>query len=102
MKLVITISALIITLSLIVSASLAHQWCWTCNQDNTYGWQIMTPNERKEHQAKLSNITSYSTCKEYIDTHHRMIENRAKEKGIGLPDMLHNPCDEMKAKGILK
>jgi len=88
--------------SLVVSSAFAHQWCWTCNQCNTYGWQLMTPEERKEHQVKLTGFTEYSNCKEYLDTQHKEMEKRARGKGIQLPAMEQNPCDEMKGKGLLK
>jgi len=75
---------------------------WNCNQQNTAGWQLMTPAERTEHQAKLSSFTEYNACKEYVDEHHKKMEARAKEKGVAVPVMRQNPCDMMKAKGILK
>ncbi|NTV48785.1 MAG: hypothetical protein HGB32_09800 [Geobacteraceae bacterium] len=84
------------------SSAFAHHWCWTCEQDNTYGWQMMTPDERKEHQAKLARFTDYNTCKEYIDSHNKEMEYRARVKGIDLQVMDVNPCDAMRDKGILK
>lgn len=78
------------------------KWCWTCNQDNTYGWQLMAPEERKVQQAKLVSYTGYNICKEHIDSHHKEMKERARGKGIDLPVMESNPCDAMKGKGILK
>ena len=60
------------------------------------------PRERAGHQAKMRGFTEYNACKEYIDAHHRKIEERAKEKGVAVPVMRQNPCDKMKARGILK
>ncbi len=102
MKLLITISALILITSLTILSAFAHRWCWTCDQYNTVGWQLMTPEERKEHQARLSNFTGYNSCKEYVDTHNKKMEERAGKKSVVLPKMKENPCDTMKAKGILK
>lgn len=102
MKRDITLIVTVCAILLISPSAFAHQWCWTCNQDNTYGWQLMTPKERKEHQAKLASFTEYSICKEYIDSHHKEMEGRAREKGIDLPAMEINPCDALKSKGILK
>lgn len=101
MKRTITIFAIVCATSLISSSSFAHRWCWACNQDNTYGWQLMTPEERKVHQAKLASFTGYNICQEYIDAHHRKMEERAKASGIDLPVMENNPCDALKDKGIL-
>ena len=95
-------TVLLSTVTLTSSAS-AHRWCWNCNQDNTFGWQLMTPDERKAHQAKIQGFSDYSACKEYIDQHHKQMEARAKEKGFDMPRR-HNqlPCDEMREQGILK
>ncbi len=102
MKRLLTMYALILSISMVTSLSTAHQWCWTCNRDNTYGWQIMSPDERKEHQARLGKFTDYNACKEYIDSHHKKMEERATVNGVKLPVMQDNPCDSMKVRGILK
>lgn len=88
--------------AILVSISYASPWRWQGNQRNTYGWQLMTPEERTEHQTKLRGFTDYNACKEYVDEHHKKMEERAKEKGITPPIMKRNPCDTMKAKGMLK
>jgi hypothetical protein len=102
MKLTIAIISLTIAHSLTVSSAFAHQWCWTSNQNNTYGWQLMTPDERKAHQAKLVSFTEYNACKEYLDKHQKGMEERARNKGVDLRVMQDSPCDAMKARGILK
>jgi ribosomal protein L32 len=93
---------IVCAISLTESSAFAHRWCWSCNQDNTYGWQLMTSEERKDHQAKLARFTEYNTCKKYIDSHRTKMEGRAREKGIDLPVVESDPCDALKAKGILK
>jgi len=102
MKRTITIIFIICAIPLTSSSAFAHRWCWACNKDNTYGWQLMTPEERKQHQARLASFTGYTTCKEYIDSHHKEMERRARGKGFDLPVMESNPCDALKSKGILK
>lgn len=102
MKGIITTIALTLAISLTASSSFARPWRWTGNQKNTAGWQLMTPEERTEHQTKLRAFTEYAACKEYVDEHHKQMEERAREKGVAVPVMLQNPCDTMKAKGILK
>lgn len=100
-----TISATIIAIllaALFASSAVARPWRWSGNQRNTYGWQLMTPQERAEHQTKLRGFTEYDACKEYVDEHHKQMEERAKEKGVAPPVMRRNPCDTMKARGILK
>lgn len=100
-RIIVTI-ALTIAVFLTVSSAFARPWRWDANQKNTAGWQLMTPEERTEHRAKMRSFTEYDACKEYVDEHHKQMEQRAKEKGVAVPVMKRNPCDVMKAKGVLK
>lgn len=102
MKRIITTIALTLAISLTVSSAFARPWRWNADQKNTAGWQLMTPEERTEHRTKMRSFTEYDACKEYVDEHHRKMEERAKEKGVAAPVMKRNACDVMKAKGILK
>jgi hypothetical protein len=102
MKQIAAVVAATLLLTMLVSLSYAEPWRWRGNQKNTYGWQLMTPEERNEHQAKLRGFIEYEACKQYIDDHHNLMVQRAKEKGIAPPAMRRNPCDTMKAKGVLK
>jgi hypothetical protein len=102
MKRIIATIALALAISLTVSSAFASPWRWTGNQKNTAGWQLMTQEERTEHQTKLRSFTEYTVCKEYVAEHHKQMEERAKEKGVAMPVMRRNPCDMMKAKGLLK
>jgi hypothetical protein len=54
---------------------------WAANQDNTLGWQLMTPAERTEHQAKMRSFKTYDECKAYQEAHHKQMEERAKCAG---------------------
>lgn len=102
MKTFITTAILALALAMSFAAAEARPYRWAGNQQNTYGWQLMTPDERAEHQAKLRSFTEYTACKEYVDEHHKKMEERAKEKGITVPLVKRNPCDVMKARGVLK
>jgi len=102
MKQIITTIALTLAISLTVSSAFAAPYRWQGNQKNTAGWQLMTPEERTEHQTKLRSFTDYNTCREYVDVHHKKMEERAKEKGLDAPVMRRSPCDTMKTKGVLK
>lgn len=76
---------------------------WSANQGNTMGWQVMTPAERTEHQAKMRGFKTYDECKAYQQEHHAQMETRAKEKGVTLPAMGSGyGCDNMKQRGYLK
>ena len=102
MKTITTTLIATLIVALFATAAMAKPWRWSGNQKNTAGWQLMTPEERIEHQTKLRGFTEYNSCKEYVDEHHKKMEERAKEKGVAVPVMRQNPCDTMKAKGILK
>lgn len=53
--------------------------------DVTAGWSMMTPEERREHQAKMQSMTNYADCKSYVDEHHQEMVKRAAEKGRAAP-----------------
>ena len=72
------------------------------NQQNTYGWQLMTPQERAEHQTKLRSFTDVASCEAYVAEHHQVMEEKAKAKGITLPARRQDPCAMMKARGFFK
>ena len=46
---------------------------------------MMSPQERQEHQARMSSMKSYDECKAYRDEHHRQMVERAKSKGGNPP-----------------
>jgi len=76
---------------------------WAANQGNTWGWQLMTPAERTEHQTKMRSFKTYDECKAYQEEHHTQMEARAKEKNVTLPAMGSGyGCDNMKKRGYLK
>ncbi len=102
MKTIITTVAVTLAFAMTFALAEARPYRWAGNQGNTAGWQLMTPAERTEHQAKLRSFTEYEACKEYVDGHHKQMEERAREKGVAVPVMRRNPCDTMKARGVLK
>lgn len=65
--------------------------------DFTPGWSMMTPDERKEHQARMSSMTSHDDCRAYMDKHHEEMAARAKEKGRTLSAKpRHDACAGLK------
>jgi hypothetical protein len=72
------------------------------NQDNTPGWALMTQEERASHREKMMSMKSVDECKAYMDEHHALMEERAKEKGKNLPGPRNNACDRMKSRGLIK
>jgi hypothetical protein len=73
---------------------------WRFGPDNTRGWSLMTPEERNEHRQKMLAVTTYAECEAVLEEHRKLIEERAKERGVAPPpgprtDM----CERMKARG---
>ncbi len=75
---------------------------WRFNSGNTAGWSLMTAQERTEHRDKMLGLKSYEECKAYQDSHHKLMAERAKEKGRPVPAVpRQNMCDRLKGAGRL-
>lgn len=55
------------------------------SEDNTRGWNFMTPEERIAHQAKIRGFKTYAECKAYQIEQHRRIDERAQASGRKSP-----------------
>lgn len=64
--------------------------------DNTAGWSMMSPQERKDHHAKMEGLKSSEDCKAYMAEHHAQMASRAKERGVKLHEPRHSMCKPMK------
>jgi hypothetical protein len=53
--------------------------------NNTAGWEHMTKQERLEHQKKMHSMQNHDECTAYVEQHHAMMVERAKEKGRSMP-----------------
>jgi hypothetical protein len=56
------------------------------DQDRAYGWNLMTPEERAEHQAKMRSLNTEKEREQFRIEHHKKMQERAKGQGITLPD----------------
>lgn len=54
--------------------------------DTVYGWQLMTEQERMEHGNKMRSMKSEEEREAYRNEHHMMMQERATERGVTLPD----------------
>jgi hypothetical protein len=75
---------------------------YNLNKDNTWGYKLMSPEERTAHRAKMRASKTYDECKALQQENHQAMEVRAKEKGQTLPAPRNNGCDRMKANGFFK
>ena len=51
-----------------------------------YGWQLMTPQERRDHRAKMLSLKTEEERLAYREEHHKLMQQRAQERGLTLPD----------------
>jgi len=69
---------------------------WRASEANTRGWQLMTPAERIEHQARVRSFRRYEDCQAYRDSHHQLLEERARAQGKQLPPDRRDICGHLK------
>jgi len=55
-------------------------------QEQIYGSQLMTPEEMAEHRAKMRSLQTNEEREAYRLEHHQMMQERAREQGVTLPD----------------
>lgn len=72
------------------------------NQTYTPGWTLMTPEERTAWQAQMREVKTYEECIATQEAHRKVMEERAKEKGVQLMPPRQNGCEVMRARGIIK
>jgi hypothetical protein len=61
--------------------------------DNTPGWTMMTPAERTAHRQHMASLKTQPECTAYMDEHHKLMADRAKERGRAVPAQpRRNPC----------
>lgn len=68
---------------------------WRASEDNTRGWQLMSPEERIEHQARVRGFRDYETCHAYRLEHHRQMAERARQKGVQLKPGHRDICEHL-------
>jgi hypothetical protein len=54
--------------------------------DNVYGWQLMTEQERMEHRDMMRSLNTREERETYRNEHHQKMMERAKKRGVNLPD----------------
>lgn len=72
------------------------------NQDSTPGWTLMTPEERNAWRNQMREVKTYEECMATQEAHRKIMEERAKEKGVTLRPPRRNGCEVMKAKGLIQ
>jgi hypothetical protein len=81
MKGMLIASGLAATLSLSTGLTLAAG-----QQEQVYGSQLMTPQERDEYRARMRSAKTPEERERIREEHHERMKERAKERGMTLPD----------------
>ncbi len=56
------------------------------DRERIYGYDLMTPQEREEHRAKMRSLKTEKEREAFRREHHEKMQARARERGIQLPD----------------
>jgi hypothetical protein len=55
-------------------------------EEQVYGWELMTQQERNEHRTKMQNLHTEEEREQYRIEHHKQMQERAKQQGVTLPE----------------
>lgn len=56
------------------------------NQEQVYGSQLMTRQERIEHRTKMRAAKTAAEREQIRNEHHERMKERARERGVALPE----------------
>jgi hypothetical protein len=62
----------------------------TTPQEMVYGYQLMTDAERSDYRAKMQSLKTQEERDAFRLEHHKKMQERAKERGVTLPEMPPN------------
>jgi len=88
----LTLSALACALMMTAGLTLAQDQTRDQTQDRTrlqdpiFGSQLMTEQERLEHRNRMRSFKTEQEREQYRLEHHKRMQERAKSKGVTLPD----------------
>ena len=60
------------------------------SEEEVYGWNMMTEQERIEHRKTMRTFKTNEERERYRIEHHKRMQERAKERGLSMPDMPRN------------
>lgn len=85
-----TINNLVIYSMLIVLMLPLHK---NYAEEEVYGWSMMNEQERNQHRETMRSFTTDEERERYRIEHHKKMQQRAKERGLTIPD---NPHERMR------
>ena len=85
----------------------AHAFPTYASGDGFRGAELMTPEERKAHVAKMQSFHTFEECQAYTAAHEAEIQKRATEQHVVLPPKNTSvfggdPCKVMRFMGRIK
>ncbi len=54
--------------------------------EDVYGWQMMSEQERHEHQQQMREMKTEPEREAFRKQHHEKMQERARQQGLTLPD----------------
>ncbi|WP_321416578.1 hypothetical protein [uncultured Desulfobacter sp.] len=73
--------------TLVATLVLFSGFAFAADQDKQiYGSQLMTQQERAEYHAKMRSVKTVQEREQIRNEHHEQMQERAKERGLTLPD----------------
>ena len=85
----------------------AHAFPTYASGDGFRGAELMTPEERKAHVAKMQSFKTVAECQAYTGSHEVEIQKRAVERHVVLPPKSTSvfngdPCKVMRFMGRIQ
>jgi len=66
------------------------------------GTALLTPEERTAHRDTMHSFKTVEACTAYMTQHQQLLQERAQAKGVAVPPGPRgNPCERMKARGLI-
>ena len=81
MKIISSLFTLIVVLFLLLPLQVSSA------VEEIYGWNMMTEQERVQHRETIHNLKTKEERERYQTAHHNKMQERAKERGLSMPDM---------------
>ncbi|MEW6677909.1 MAG: hypothetical protein AB1421_08310 [Pseudomonadota bacterium] len=72
---------------------------WYASGEGFRGAELMSPEERKAHAARLQTMRNFDECRTYMQGHSLELEKRAQQKRVSLPPVKGDPCEVMRTMG---
>lgn len=66
------------------------------------GANLMSSDEIKDHVARLFAMHTMPECEAYMDAHEAVLQKRALEQHVTLPEKSGDPCKVMRFMGRIK